>query len=506
LKLEAILWSVVESGALFTAIWLAFRAFPWINADGKAWIWRGAFLKPLLLLLPFSVIVLHVLPASEPIHTDRLPSPTRLGPDSHLAPVQSPDNSAPDPLAYAWAVGTLAMIAFGVRNRIQAGKLIQNAVPIDDVELLYAYEDLAKRARIKRRVRFLRSKEATSAMLVGGIHPTIVLPESVVESNDLVDARLMLAHEMAHLARRDLFWLGALWIVQALFFFNPFVWLAAHCARQEHESATDRLAAELASASVTTYAEMLLRAVAVARPSLAPGYLPMAESARSIRQRLLAMKHFQSKPSPWRRLGVAMLALLIVGVLPSYQLAKASPPQGDVETNWTQMSHNLISLKFTNFDARHAIVKLFLRAKKQYVIEPKVHGTLTVELHNVTFDVALQNMLRQVDASYRIEKGTYVIVAKPMPKLTIPFIPAKESKSTPTGLITFKMDNADVRQVLREIFKSAKVSYSIAPEVQGALDVDLKDASFDVALKMVLDRVHATYRIENGVYEITHVF
>ena len=64
------------------------------------------------------------------------------------------------------------------------------------------------------------------------------------------------------------------------------------------------------------------------------------------------------------------------------------------------------------------------------------------------------------------------------------------------------LDAVDVREALRALFKSVGVSYSIAPEVQGTVTVNLKNVRFDTALQNILKQCDATYRVEGGVYQI----
>lgn len=68
--------------------------------------------------------------------------------------------------------------------------------------------------------------------------------------------------------------------------------------------------------------------------------------------------------------------------------------------------------------------------------------------------------------------------------------------------ITLDMQQADVREVLRALFKGVDLSYSVAPEVQGLITVSLKEVPFETALQNVLRQINATYRIVGGVYEI----
>lgn len=318
---ETLLLATVQSGALFLAIWLIFRLVPSIPANAKAWIWRIAFLKPLASLLPFAIVTLHVLPAA--------PSAVVImegtGP-ARVADV-APAVAAPsyDPILVLWLLGVAGVALYGLASWMRVVRIVRHAQPVMDGSIQEALHELTVRAGVGTSVELLCSPKVPSAMLVGGFRPTIVLPTAAVASGAHQDIRLMLAHEVAHLARRDLPWFGVIWAVQSLFFFNPLAWVAARCARLDHESATDRHASHLADVPIQTYAEMLLRATVVARTPLVPGTVPMAESYRTIHRRLEAMKHFNARPTIWRKSAVAALALGTVGLLPVYQFAEAAP-------------------------------------------------------------------------------------------------------------------------------------------------------------------------------------
>ena len=69
---------------------------------------------------------------------------------------------------------------------------------------------------------------------------------------------------------------------------------------------------------------------------------------------------------------------------------------------------------------------------------------------------------------------------------------------------SMELQQADVRDALRALFRNVNVNYSIAPEVQGTVTVSLKNVLFETALRYILGQVDATYRIESGVYQIIH--
>lgn len=343
---ETLLLIALQSGALFLALWGIFRLIPSIPANAKAWMWRLAFLKPLLSLLPFAVVTLPLLPRA-----DVVPSPPSLTetvgvfeatPVSGIRSVATADSptfvgeAIPfaaeksglpiDPFLAAWYLGVALVAVFGLRGMYVSQKAVRQAENIERADLQLALGELLNKAQVNKPTRLLSSDRIQSAMLVGGRSYNILLPQEAVENGSFQDLRLMLAHEVAHIARRDLVWFGLTSAVQSLFFFNPMVWIAARCSRLDHESATDRHASQLAGVPVQTYAEMLLRATVVSRPSLVPGSLPMAESYRTIHRRLEAMKHFNTKPTFWRRTATAALAMLTLSLLPAYELRAAAYP------------------------------------------------------------------------------------------------------------------------------------------------------------------------------------
>ena len=138
-------------------------------------------------------------------------------------------------------------------------------------------------------------------------------------------------------------------------------------------------------------------------------------------------------------------------------------------------------------DVRVVLHDLFKLVGVSYSIAPEVQGTVTLSLRNVTFQTALENVLRQVDATYRVEGGVFSIIPK---------------QNTSSNVAQIQFDNVDVREAIREAFRTMNVSYTIAPEVQGTVTLNLRDISFDTLLSNILRQANASYRVDGGVYMI----
>lgn len=68
--------------------------------------------------------------------------------------------------------------------------------------------------------------------------------------------------------------------------------------------------------------------------------------------------------------------------------------------------------------------------------------------------------------------------------------------------VDLKLEQAGVRQALKQLFDSVGVSYNIDSAVDGEVTVSLRDVPFRVALDNVLKAVNAVYRVESGVFQI----
>ena len=80
--------------------------------------------------------------------------------------------------------------------------------------------------------------------------------------------------------------------------------------------------------------------------------------------------------------------------------------------------------------------------------------------------------------------------------------PAQRIDVSDLNIPSVEFHQTDVRKCLRVLFESAKISYSIAPDVQGTVTVSLKNVRFETMIESLLRQVDATYRVEGGVYEI----
>ena len=150
------------------------------------------------------------------------------------------------------------------------------------------------------------SEFVDSPFVFGVVKPNIYLPMHMDEGA----AAYVIAHEHAHLARRDHWWKVLGYLVLALHWFNPLVWVAYILFCRDIELACDeKVVKGLDGAARADYSQALLSCAA---PKRAVAACPLAFGEGNIKMRVKSALHYK-KPAFWVA-AAAVLAVVIVAV------------------------------------------------------------------------------------------------------------------------------------------------------------------------------------------------
>ena len=150
------------------------------------------------------------------------------------------------------------------------------------------------------------SEFVDSPFVFGVVKPNIYLPMHMDEGT----AAYVIAHERAHLARRDHWWKVLGYLVLALHWFNPLVWVAYILFCRDIELACDeKVVKGLDGAARADYSQALLSCAA---PGRAVAACPLAFGEGNIKTRVKSALHYK-KPAFWVA-AAAVLAVVIVAV------------------------------------------------------------------------------------------------------------------------------------------------------------------------------------------------
>jgi beta-lactamase regulating signal transducer with metallopeptidase domain len=239
---------------------------------------------------------------------------------------------------FVLAVGVIATTWLTAWRFTRFRRLLEHAVPAPAAVTARARE-IACRLSLRRAPPVLLVPARIPPMLwpaSGG--PRLLIPDELLPqlSDDERDA--LLAHELAHLRRRD-HWVRLLEIAAtALFWWYPVTWWARRALRRAEERCCDEWVLRLLPASAGAYAEGLLKSLTfVSREGVS---LPLAASgagpARDLETRLkeILMSHPLPQLNAWLRLAFAAGAAVGLAVFPTH----AQSPAAGSETPEAQTS------------------------------------------------------------------------------------------------------------------------------------------------------------------------
>lgn len=316
---------LLRSSLLILLVWLAAAAVR--RAGGSAAMRHTIWLLGLggLVLVP---LLAAVMPRMElPILPESLgplaepPAPPLAEPSSPLMP-STPRGPAVAAPAATIGLGDLMQllylaVAAGLIGRLAIGhwllaRLWRQARPADALQWAGLVDSLRSSLGIVRPVELRVADRGLMPMTWGSVRPRILLPEEA-RGWDEERARVVLLHELAHVARRDSLSRAAASLISAIYWFNPAIWYAARQMRREQEHACDDLVLSR-GAKAGPYARNLLEAARAFRtPPAIAGFCVAMASKSELERRLTAIVRRGSRRRASARFAAGCCAAALAG-------------------------------------------------------------------------------------------------------------------------------------------------------------------------------------------------
>ena len=233
-----------------------------------------------------------------------------------------------DALFAAYFVGLCFVVARGVRAAQTGRRVVRWSRAVQDAQTLEAAAQVAFALWGKTKtVRVLESGEVVSPFVAGFFRPVLVLPEDLARSITKQQLYLILAHEMAHLRRGDL-WTGAVCqAAQKLLWFFPIAHFACRETMECAEEACDARALSVCpEAGRSEMGDLLLRfSLGAAGQNTPAPMLGMAAAPgfARLRRRLWALQ--AASPMGWpAKIGAFVMAIFVGGSVLPWRVANAA--------------------------------------------------------------------------------------------------------------------------------------------------------------------------------------
>jgi murein DD-endopeptidase MepM/ murein hydrolase activator NlpD len=221
-----------------------------------------------------------------------------------------------------WFLGFAVVSAAYLRRIGAVRRLVSASNPVADARVVRMGESWRRRLGVKRRVRIVTSDTGTAPFTMGVFRPIIYLPMELMDDIRSVEAAV--AHEMGHVARFDALWLRLQQIVQAIYFFNPIVWISGARLIESRERLCDETVMAAGGFAARDYVGGL---ITVLRLDLRGAGAPTM-SARTRRIGARISNILDSRPRhPRVGFSVALCCVIGVFILPMGTAGSSAPPE-----------------------------------------------------------------------------------------------------------------------------------------------------------------------------------
>ena len=326
-----LLHSIWQVSLLIGVLWLVERCWQKNNVERHYVLYVTALLSAVL-ALPVTFALVDQTPSEpvaarpSPVRTEALPSladmrtaaPVQSSPvnseplpvkDSlvsekqttrsamNLSPVESKASPARRSQVWLWLapwivacyVAGVALMLFRLMiSSIRVQRLGKTAERISAGPLVNSLRHLAQTWSLKVVPVLACSEQILVPRVTGILRPMILLPASAISGLTTDELELILAHELAHIRRFDL-WINLLQrFTEAILFFNPALWYLSHRINMLREYCCDEMTCQLKLDSTSTfesrvnYATALLHVAELAKPNMSSNDLTtLAASGKS---------------------------------------------------------------------------------------------------------------------------------------------------------------------------------------------------------------------------------
>lgn len=181
---------------------------------------------------------------------------------------------------------------------------------------------LLDRFRFSRDPRICVSSSRRAPLTFGVFRPTVLLPEDLPVGD--AQFQLVLAHELAHIRRRDCLRKLLLTVCLCLYWWNPLVWLMVWLANRDMELACDEAVLHALGPDCKKAYALTLLDMAQRNPKSAPLCSGFAKS--SAEERIRAILSFKRIPS-WVGICVSVLFVLTASVFTTQAVSPSAIPE-----------------------------------------------------------------------------------------------------------------------------------------------------------------------------------
>lgn len=220
-----------------------------------------------------------------------------------------------------WFLGILVLTLRFLGSLAYTQRLKRHKVVDITMEWEETLKGISNKIGLEKRVRLLESKLVSVPMVVGYLKPVILLPIGALTGLSTHQLESILAHELAHIYRKDYLVNIFQTVVEILFFYHPGIWWMSARIREEREHCCDDIAVQINENSLvyakalTTLGELQVNA---------PALVMAATGSNGVLFKRIKRLLTQPKESPTFSEGFITACVLVICLFSVSFIAKAT--------------------------------------------------------------------------------------------------------------------------------------------------------------------------------------
>ncbi|MED2515834.1 M56 family metallopeptidase, partial [Bacillus thuringiensis] len=228
---------------------------------------------------------------------------------------------------YVWLAGVIILAAITFLTNRRLYSYIKKQPDITDEQVITVFDRCKQSMKVKKAVSLRLAGKIASPTVFSFFRPKVLLSKKHMKVLNEQQLQYVFYHELAHIKRKDV---AVNWIMYSLIllnWFNPILWYAYFCMREDQELACDAYALTfIDKEEQIAYGHTiitLLEHYSYQVPSLAN----LSRNKRTLKRRIVMIKKFQKKSYRLSLLGIIAIAAIAGGFLLNAKITEGDERQ-----------------------------------------------------------------------------------------------------------------------------------------------------------------------------------
>lgn len=216
--------------------------------------------------------------------------------------------------SYIWAMGVIILGFTTYLTNRRLYSYIQQQPVITEERVVSIFEKCKRSMSIQHNIPLLLAGKISSPTVFGFFHPKVLVSSVHISRLNEQQLQHIFHHELAHIKRRDVCVNWIMYSLLILNWFNPILWYAYSCMREDQEMACDALALTfLEEKEKIAYGYTIINLLEhYSNYYQVPGMANLIRNKRALKRRIFMIKKFQKKS--YRRSALGVITVIVVSL------------------------------------------------------------------------------------------------------------------------------------------------------------------------------------------------